>query len=266
MPAAHARAALGVAGLLTAGLTACAGPAPVVIPPGPPPTEAVLRLGQARLDALRARAAVPTTRRIALELREPFTGKVLSARGAVALAPPRALRMILLGPGGTTALDLWIDGDSFRFAVPAIELAKRGDLHEPRATRRGLPVDFLAFWLLHPARGELAWYGVDAGGDRFVLRDGDALVELRTRADGAVEGHRSTWAATAGTSADAAPALLEDETVSAAGLGCAQVTYHQRSTGLSVKVACEGETAGDPPARALLDPDLPPPDVKEAPR
>jgi hypothetical protein len=73
--------------------------------------------------------------------------------------------------------------------------------------------------------------------------------------DGALEAHRSTWAPAADGSA---PALLEDETVSAAGLGCASVTYHQRTTGLSVKVTCEGDTPGDPPARALLDPEAAP--------
>jgi hypothetical protein len=196
---------------------------------------------------------VARTRHIALELREPTTGRVLSARGAVAILPPRALRMILLGPGGTTALDLWVDGDRYRFAVPAIDLQKRGDLRAPREERRGLPVDFLAYWLLHPASGELAWAAREDASERLVLRDGAALVDLRARDDGRVEARRATWSSP--QAPGATPRLLDDETVAAESLGCARVHYHQGSTGLDVTVTCERETVGEPPARALADPD-----------
>ncbi len=219
----------------------------------PAPSLAEWQRALAILGRLRRTAAVASTRRIALELREPRTGRVLSARGAVAVLPPRALRMILLGPGGTTALDLWASGDAYRFAVPAIDLKKRGDLRDPREERRGLPVDFLAFWLLRPAGGRLLWYGREAGGDRFVLRDGAAIVDLRAFDDGRVEARRATWSSPTGDGAR--PQLLDEETVSADRLGCAGVRYHQRSTGLSVKVTCEAETPGEPPARALVDPD-----------
>jgi hypothetical protein len=231
-------------------LAGCA-PAPAsAIPAEAPPTTAEWKRAGEQLAALRAAASAPRTERIALTLREPRSGRVIQARGAVAIAPPRALRMILLGPGGTTALDLWIDGDRYRFAVPAIDLEKRGDLRGPREERRGLPVDFLAFWLLHPARGRLLWHRREDGGERFLLRDGEALVDLRTRGDGRVEGRRMSWSAPGGE----APRLLDEETVSALGLRCAEVRYHQGSTGLDVTVRCEGETPGDPPARALADP------------
>ena len=84
-----------------------------------------------RLSNLRRslRGVGPHTLRLAVKLREPFTGRTMEARGAVALSPPSALRMILLGPGGTTALDLWARDDEFRFAVPAIDLLRRGDGH-----------------------------------------------------------------------------------------------------------------------------------------
>jgi hypothetical protein len=161
--------------------------------------------------------------------------------------------MILLGPGGTTALDLWMEGDRFRFAVPAIDLRRRGDLGAPPEDRRGLPVDFLAFWLRRPAGGHLLWYGHEAatGGqsaERFLLKDGAAVVDLRVRDDGRVSARRTTWSADGSRS-------LDEETVEADGLGCAAVRYHQRSTGLEVTVRCEGETRGEPPARALADPD-----------
>ena len=233
-------------------LAGCSPPAALPAPAAPTLAEWQRALG--KLAILRRDAALARTLRIALELREPRTGKVLTARGAVAVLPPRALRMILLGPGGTTALDLWVDGGSYRFAVPAIDLHKRGDLGGPRGERRGLPVDFLAFWLLRPAAGQLLWHGREQGGDRFVLRDGAAVVDLRTLPGGRLAARRSTWSAPAPTG-DAPAELLDEETVTADTLGCGEVHYHQRSTGLDVTVRCEGETAGDPPARALADPD-----------
>ena len=234
---------------------ALAGCAPAAAPKAPvraPPTQAEWAYARKLLAGIQPQAR---TERISLALREPHTGRVLSARGAVAVLPPRSLRMILLGPGGTTALDLWIDGDRYRFAVPALDLVKRGDLRAPREERRGLPVDFLAFWLLHPARGRLLWYGAwsggdQEGGDHLVLRDGEAIVDLYT-VGGGLAARRTTW-----SSADSGHAkLIDEEHVKATGLGCAEVRYHQRSTGLDVEVRCEDVTPGPPPARALVDPD-----------
>jgi hypothetical protein len=155
--------------------------------------------------------------------------------------------MILLGPGGTTALDLWMSGGRFRFAVPALDLVKRGDLAaRARQERRGLPVDFLGFWLLHPADGQLLWYAREERRDRLVLRDGDAIVDVVAHDDGRIEARRTTWAN---------GERVDDESVAAAHLGCAPVRYHQGSTGLDVEVRCEGESMGEPAARALADPD-----------
>jgi hypothetical protein len=239
-------------------LAGCLVPPATASPALPDPTLQEWQRARRTLADLRAAAAAPRTRRIALTLREPRSGRVLSARGAVALLPPRALRMILLGPGGTTALDLWIDGDRYRFAVPAIDLQKLGDLRAPREERRGLPIDFLAFWLLRPASGRLLWHehahqhAHEIDGDRFVIRDGAAVVDLVVSAGGRLEARRATWSAPGGDGAP--PRLLDEETVSAGGLGCAEVRYHQRSTGLDVTVICEDEALGEPPARALADP------------
>jgi hypothetical protein len=219
----------------------------------------------------------PHTRRLALKLREPFTGRVMEARGAVALAPPSALRMILLGPGGTTALDLWVKGDRFRFAVPALDLLRRGDASTPRDKMRGLPVDFLAWWLLRPAEGTLLWYERDARADLFVIRDGRAVVNLCVADSGAITARRTTWAGPAGTSgakgasgtpsvlsassassASSAGKIVDEETVIAARAGCGPVRYTQASTGLDIAVTCEGdETEREPSPRAFVDPDEP---------
>ncbi|MFO0757179.1 MAG: hypothetical protein U0359_11860 [Byssovorax sp.] len=207
---------------------------------------------RADLSALRSRTETPRTLKLDLTLREPTTGKVLHARGAAAIAPPGSLRMILLGPGGTTALDLWIHGDDYRFAVPALGLVKRGDAATPPAERRGLPVDFLRFWLLHPARGELLFAERERGGAaRFTLRDGDAVVDLRSLEHQRIEARRRTFSARPGE-----PAVPSDEeTVTAEGLGCAAARYHQASTGLDVEVRCEGESLDPPSERAFVDPD-----------
>lgn len=229
---------------------------------------ATWREGRRRLEALRreVEGAGARTLRVRLSLREPRTRKTLEARGAIAVAPPAAgggegsavsssegaLRMILLGPGGTTALDLWARGDRFRFAVPALDLLRRGDASTPRASRRGLPVDFLRWWMLRPAAGALLWYERGAGSDAFVLRDGDAVVDLRRSDRGMIGARRATWAAGPG----AEPRLLEEEVVIAEGLGCGHVRYAQASTGLLITVICEGEertSAPDP--RAFIDPD-----------
>lgn len=230
------------------------------------PSTHAWRHAKRRLAELRSSlgGSAPHTLRLAVKLREPFTGRVMDARGAVALSPPSALRMILLGPGGTTALDLWANEDRFRFAVPAIDLLRRGDAATPRDQMRGLPVDFLTWWLLRPAYGSLLWYARAGAADRFVLRDGPAIVELCALDEGGVVARRTTWSAKGrGDGASAArvePILLDEETVTATRRGCGPVRYTQASTGLSVGVECEGEeTERAPNPRAFVDPDAPEP-------
>lgn len=227
--------------------SACAPKGPRSAPLAPP-TLAEWTAARARLASLRAEI-VPRTLRVALALREPVTGRVLEARGALAVAPPASLRMILLGPGGTTALDLWIQGDRYRFAVPAIDLLKRGDASSPREARRGLPVDFLRWWLLHAADGRLLWASREATTWDLLLRDGDAIVELHAADSGAVTARRTTWTLLPTRS------QLDEETVDAERVGCGKVRYHQASTGLEVTVRCEGEEPTRPSPRAFVDPD-----------
>jgi hypothetical protein len=236
---------------LCAPSTACAASPPSPASP-PPPSVGEWQLARRRLAVLRGASARPRTERIALRLREPVTGRVLEARGAVAIAPPRALRMILLGPGGSTALDLWIDGDRYRFAVPALDLVKRGDAATPREARRGLPVDFLRFWLLRPAEGELLFAAREGSADRLVLRDGDAIVDLVAHDGGRVTARRGSWSS---PRAGEPARRIDEETVDASLIVCGSVRYHQASTGLNVQVTCEGTSEGAPSPRAFADPD-----------
>jgi hypothetical protein len=226
-----------------------------------PPTRAEWQGARERLADLQAKARGegPRTMRLSLKLREPYTQRTLEARGAVAIAPPDALRMILLGPGGSTALDLWARGDRFRFAVPALDLVRRGDASTPRAAMRGLPVDFLRWWMLRPASGKLLWHRAEADGERFYLRDGAAIIELFASRGGSLWARRTTWGE---PSPGAASRLLDEEIVEADHVGCGSARYRQASTGLFISVVCEGEeTARAPSARAFADPDAPQQDM-----
>jgi hypothetical protein len=183
---------------------------------------------------------------VSLELSAPYMPSKVDARGAAAMAPPGDLRMILLGPGGATALDLWLHDGRFRFAVPALERTIRGDASTPPEKKRGLPVDFLRWWMLDPFAGELLWAARDDGGLHFVLRDGAAYVDGTIAKDGKVDAVRTTW--------DASGQKLDTETLSATSVGCGRVEYHQESTQLLVVAKCESESE-DVPAKAFADPD-----------
>lgn len=244
---------------LVAGAWGCGAP---VLPPRAP-SLAEWRHARARLAELeRASSGAPRTLKIALKLREPYSGKLMEARGAVAIAPPSALRMVLVGPGGTTALDLWVKEDRFRFAVPALELLRRGDAATPRAAMRGLPVDFLRWWLLRPFGGALLWYVREGEVDRFVLRDGKAIVDLRVDDAGPIVARRTTFA---NAEAGEPPHVVDVETVHADGLGCGPVDggsekrpvvrYRQSSTHLDIVVTCEALEPRAPRPRAFEDPD-----------
>lgn len=220
----------------------------------------------------------PHTRKLALKLREPLSGRTMEARGAVAIAPPEALRMILLGPGGTTALDLWIRGDRFRFAVPALDLLRRGDASTPRDQMRGLPVDFLRWWLLRPADGTLLWHERLERADHFVLRDGSAIVDLCASDDGSIKARRTTWLSARRGGDPGEPGnpsqpsepgdprrRIDEETVVATRAGCGPVRYTQASTGLDISITCEGEELSSAPSpRAFIDPDEPTPDAGDS--
>jgi len=216
------------------------------------PTREAFRASQRRVAALRgaAQAKAPRTLDIGVTVREPTTGHTLRGRGAIALRGPDALRMILVGPGGATALDLWSRGDAFRFAVPAMDLVKRGRVSR-EADHRGLPVAFLRWWLVDPMRGRLLFHAQHADGEeRFVLRDGGAVVDLRRSRDGSLRARRSVV-----TRAPGRAPRVEVETVAARGFGCHAARYVQHTTGLVVDVTCEREGTRVPPSRAFDDPD-----------
>jgi hypothetical protein len=138
------------------------------------------------------RAPTETYRQtLSILIRDEVSGRGFEGRGVVAVMPGRALRMVLLGPGGSTAMDAWIREGKWRVAIPALDRIARGDRSTPRSSMRGLPIDLLERWLIAPWGGKVVTahqgtVGADGsigGRDAFVawlLRDGGTEVREET--------------------------------------------------------------------------------------
>lgn len=247
-----ARAACVVALLVNVGCSGAHAAAPPLDP-------AAFLEAKSRLAALRTDAARERTQKLQLELDAPYLPSKVTARGAMALSPPDRLRMILLGPGGTTAMDLWLSGARFRFAIPAIDRVVRGDERTTERERRGLPVDFLRWWTLDALSGELSAARMHDGDLEVLLREPTRVTEATLKRDGSIAAHR-TWFGEA--DAEGHAPQIEEEWVLAGpqkgGAGCRDAVYRQRSTRLAVNARCESERDGVS-APALVDPDAPRP-------
>ena len=145
----------------------------------PDVSQAEWTLSRERLARMRSELPRrPYVERIQIGLVDPRTGKLYRARGAVAVSPDRAARLVLLGPGGTTAIDLWVTPDRFRVAIPSLKLEKRGGTDPSEA--HGLPIGFLRWWFLSPLDGQLVLARSSRQEAAFLLRDGPATVTMRT--------------------------------------------------------------------------------------
>jgi len=155
------------------------GAPPEVAKAVPDVTQHEWTVARERLARLRSgRSDRPYVERVRLSINDPRTGRQYQARGAVAVSPGRAARMILVGPGGTTALDVWVTKERFRFAVPAIKLEKRGGTDPAEA--RGLPIGMLRWWFLSPLAGRLLLARSTQAESSWILRDGQATVTVRS--------------------------------------------------------------------------------------
>lgn len=187
------------------------------------------------LAELRASAANARTESIRLELDAPYMPSPMTARGAVAVQPPSSLRMILVGPGGSTAMDLWMRDGRFRFEIPALGRTLRGEPSERPETRKGLPVEFLEWWMFQPLGGRLlAARRVDSGLEVFLDEPGRTTTAI-LGSNGSIRAHRR-WVAR-GPKGRFVP--YEEEWLEASGVGCARATYRQKSTSLTVTATCE---------------------------
>jgi hypothetical protein len=200
------------------------------------------------LDALRAsRPRHPWSAVLHATMREPRSRRVVDARGGIAVAPGRALRMILVTGAGTTLLDAWVTPDRWRIAVPPTGVVRRGGPEEPS----DLPVGFLRWWFFTPLGGTLFAAASrddrsDGGGGRtFLLRDGGAILELHERA--CLEVRRSRSGRT--------ERVCECKSASEPHPGD-RVGYEDESSGLAVDLKLESVGALPPPEESFRDPDL----------
>jgi hypothetical protein len=240
-------------------------PSRVSLPPST--TEADWQEAHARLALLRASApehAYGIVIRVSLRARK--SGQVFVARGALAVDPHRALRMILLGPGGGTALDAWVTPAAYRLELPALGVLRRGGVSpEP-----GLPIDFFRWWFLSPLDGRLLASSprsgrVEEGGRRveeggreevsskggrwFILRRGAATVILE-------DAERPGGLEIVAT--ERRPGALEH--LAFQGLALAphsgdRTEYEEARTGVRAEVVVESVDATEPEPVAFLDPD-----------
>ncbi|MCC6644243.1 MAG: hypothetical protein IT374_01560 [Polyangiaceae bacterium] len=188
--------------------------------------DAVLALGDAsaRLEAGRART-------LHVSARVRAAGQVHEGRGIVAVRPPTDVRMVLIGPSGLTALDLWVSGARDRLAVPALARIERDAPPRP-----GRPQNFLRWWLLAPLSGRVLWVD-DAGRVTLRARDG-ATVEVTLRG-GRVRATRRT--------------RTDVERVEADLAGCGEATWRSEVAGVEVRIVCES-VSGPAPDRAFEAP------------
>ena len=240
-------------------LLGCARPAPRV----PTTTQAEWSEARALLKELRREAPhasfVETVR---VSMHEPRSGRTIQARGAVAVEPRRAMRLVLLGPGGATALDVWVTRDAWRFSVPAMNLVRHsgeGDTDDDRAA--GFPIEFFRWWFLEPLDGRML-VAFDLPMDEeerriatklhyVVLRERDRTVTLKVadtprgrlyfatrREEGSKSVDHLSWASRA---------FAPD-----AGLGA---MYRQSGTGIEVDIDVEQISSDPPDPAAFVDPD-----------
>jgi hypothetical protein len=228
---------------MAAGLLAACVHEPVPWGGATPETWPVLR---AALAAERAkRPSAPWSAEVATSLREPRSGQTIRGRGGLAVSPGKALRLILIGPGGITMLDAWVTPHRWRVAIPPIDVVRRGGDDTPA----DLPIAFLRGWLFRPMEGTLFAAREETAGPTWLLRDGAAVVELRRR-----QCDRGETLAVTRRERGRAETVVECR----AGVEPQQgdrVAYADEASGLTVDLSLESVSAQPPVAEAFEDPD-----------
>ncbi len=205
------------------------------------PTQAEWDAGLRKLATLRdALPTKPYTQPITVELSEPYTRRRFEGRGAVGVDPGRAMRMILVGPAGEPALDVWVTRDAWRMVVPAIHLVRRGGRDAPAS----MPIGFFRSWFVDPLGGHLLALGVEG---ELVVRD-DAGATLHVTDARASDG---------GTSARVRRRQGATTETFAYALGPAggEASYTHEKTRLAVTVKLGAIQAEPPDPEAFADPD-----------
>jgi hypothetical protein len=233
----------------------CSPPAPLQAPARAPAAVPAARSGvdQATWQRLRdalanERASRPTSPWAAglrMTLHEPRSGQTVDGRGAIAVAPGRALRMILVGPAGMTTLDAWVTPERWRLDIPPAGRLRRGAADAPA----GLPVAFLRWLFFRPLEGTLFGGSQQGGRVRFLIRDGDAVLEVDV---GSCD--RGELAVTTRRSHGRSERLEECRAASVPTPGD-RVRYRDEATGLGVELELESVAREAPAPDAFVDPD-----------
>jgi hypothetical protein len=213
------------------------------------PTDEQWRQARAALENLKASAPrTPYVATIATTLRDARSGRTFDGRGAIAIAPGEAVRMILVGGAGATLLDAWVTKQNWRVAVPPLDVVRRGGPENPR----GLPVGFLRWWFVSPFDGTLFAAAVGPSRELWLLRDRDAVIDLRmTSSNG--KAHVTAIRRLPGQAE-----RIDEYGTGASPLVAAagdRVAYVDETTGLRVTLAVESIAPGPPDSEAFKNPD-----------
>jgi hypothetical protein len=200
------------------------------------------RAARRELEALRS--SVPTEPRLET-VRVSFRGPVMSfqGRGAIAVAPGRALRMVLLGPAGRTALDVWATASAYRVAVPELGLVERGGVEAPRH----LPIALFREWFLAPLGGRLLAAGSSDKGRVYVVRGRtQTIVVSREGANLSLSKHG------AGSHESVSWSLRSEKDTHVLPAVGSRVVFRKPEAGIEVSVEIE-EIGTEPPAAEAFD-------------
>jgi hypothetical protein len=195
-------------------------------------TQAQWDAGLARLAQLRASFPKQAyTRNVTVTFFEPRSRRRFEGRGAVGVDPGHAMRLMLVGPAGEIALDVWVTRDHWRMSVPAIHFLKRGGTESPT----GMPIGFFRSWFVDPLAGRPLALGREG---QLIVRD------------------------TAGGTLHIAPTTNGADIVRRHGAGIETFSYDEtrahyvdHATGVEVDVGLEPPQDTPPLPQAFVDPD-----------
>jgi hypothetical protein len=183
-----------------------------------------------------------------MSMREPRGGHVIDGRGAIAVLPGQALRMILVGAVGATMLDAWMTPEQWRIVVPPTNLVRHGN----RAAPDDLPVGFLRWVFFRPLEGTLFAGSLESGGILFMLRDDDAVLEVHLRP--CERGHLVTTTRRSHGRSE----RLEECRASDEPRPGDWVRYENQMNGLQVALTIESVAEAPPDGSAFRDPTMEP--------
>ena len=216
--------------------------------PWPPATAQSWReLGRGLAEQRRSRPQAPWSAGLRITMRDPASGRVIDGRGAIAVEPGHAVRMILIGAAGATMLDAWVTQARWRVAVPPLEIVRRGGTEEPR----DMPVSFLRWWFLTPLTGRLFAATFTEEGSAWLLRYGNAVIELREASC-----PRGTLLQATRRVVGRAETVEECRERGSPSAGDS-ARYVDEVTGFCVDVSLESIAEAPPSGEAFQDPDAP---------